>query len=76
MAERYPDQSRLSAIAEVAVLGQVQKVVVSFGNINPQLSNKDAVDVGNALGSLCRYSPDYIRRNDTFEFSPDEFDGV
>lgn len=68
------DASKLAIVAEVQSQGKTTTVSTTFSAINPEISDKDLVACGNALGSLCRVEPDYFKRVDTTIFAPDQFD--
>lgn len=74
---RYPDSVKMYLQTDVTSAGRSDKVTLfNVSSVNPQISNSDFVAVGNAFGSLCRWEPDYIRRVDSYDFAPDEFEEV
>lgn len=67
--------SRMMLRSELSSAGVTTLISTTFSDINSSISAEDFVACGNAFGSLCRYDPDVIRRIDTLDYSPDEFDG-
>lgn len=68
-------ESRFYIQSEVSSAGKT--ITLSTGwNINPDISDSDAVAVGNAFGEFVSYAPTGFKRVDTFQFAPDEFDSL
>ena len=68
------DSSKMVIVSENASGGVTETFKTTFSAINPTISAEDFVTCGNAVGSLCRYEPEYFQRVDTTLYTPDQFD--